>query len=718
MLIHRRFALFAIFTLTIAHLGDAQRVSAKPSQPPPSPQKKYTEYIVRFLPHLSFAEESAIIEHYGAKIEHTFRFNGAHVIQFAPVQTTEEISVAVNAIAATEAIRYIEPNRPLRISTPQWTSLDEISSIRPNDPRFGDQYALHNLGTAAESIPDADIDAPEAWALSTGSRDVVVAVIDTGIDWKHPDLIDNMWTNPGESGRDAQGRDKRKNGVDDDNNGYVDDWRGWDFINNDNDPMDDNGHGTHCAGIIGATGNNARGVAGINWQVSLVGLKFISKEGSGDTDHAVQAVEYAANMGIPITNNSYGGEESNQIFTEVIQYAAERGVLFVAAAGNSSSENDRTPHYPSGYDNNNIVSVAATGAEDTMTYFSCFGLRSVDIAAPGDNILSTWPEQQYEALSGTSMAAPYVAGVAALVLSRYPSLNTTHLKDRILRTADPLLGLQGLIATGARLNAYNALEDDQIPPGRVRNLEITEASPAELKLRWLPSGDDDYEGQARSYILHFSATNANSNTDFIPASTATLVDIHNDGQWMSARATGFPFAFSGNIYMLAIDNAGLVSNPSIVLPAALAQTVTTLSITPNQEPPHPALNLEPPWRTLEYTFATNAPNEQYSNNTTANLTLRDVHLTPDTVIVLRTAFDLELDYDFAVVEVSINQGQTWNPLSELTGTRPWHDLLIPVATTITSETRGIIRLRLTTDAAIAGAGWQIETIRLVRPRAH
>ena len=321
------------------------------------------------------------------------------------------------------------------------------ATLAPNDPSFGLLHGLHNTGQTGGTA-DADIDAPEAWDIATGSRSIRVGVIDTGIDYTHPDLAANIWTNPGEI---------PGNFIDDDGNGYVDDVHGWDFVNNDSDPMDDNGHGTHCAGTIGAVGGNALGVVGVNWKVSLVPLKFLSAPGSGFTSDAVEAVSYATAMGFELTSNSWGGGNYTQALSEAIAAGGTAGHLFIAGAGNNGTNTEFNPHYPASYDLDNIVSVAATDNADQLAVFSNYG-ATVDLAAPGLNIYSTVLNGGYQSMSGTSMATPHVAGTAALVLSHASGpLSAAQLKDLLLSSVDPLPSLASVTVSGGRLNARSAL---------------------------------------------------------------------------------------------------------------------------------------------------------------------------------------------------------------------------------------------------------------------
>ncbi|MCK4776497.1 MAG: S8 family serine peptidase, partial [Candidatus Krumholzibacteria bacterium] len=270
-------------------------------------------------------------------------------------------------------VEYIEPN--------YYIYADDTF---PNDPRFPEMWGLHNTGQTG-GTPDADIDAPEGWDFETGEG-ILVGNIDTGTDWQHQDLADNIYENPNEI---------PNNGIDDDGNGFIDDVRGWDFVNNDNNPMDDNGHGTHTAGTIGAVGNNGIGVVGVNWRAVIMPVKFLSASGGGTTANAIKSVEYTTMMGMNLTNNSWGGGGFSQALKDAIDDAGAQGILFVAAAGNGASDTDIFPHYPSSYDSDNIISVANTTHNDLLSGLSNWGLTTVDLGAPGSSILSTQPGNSY-----------------------------------------------------------------------------------------------------------------------------------------------------------------------------------------------------------------------------------------------------------------------------------------------------------------------------------
>ncbi len=345
------------------------------------------------------------------------------------------------------SVLYAEPNYRLH------------ATQLPNDPRLSELWGLDNLGQTGGLI-DADIDAPEAWDVTLGGS-TLVAVIDTGVDYNHEDLAANMWVNEGEVPGD---------GVDNDHNGFIDDVHGYDFVNDDGDPMDDQGHGTHVAGTIGAVGDNGIGVVGVNWNANIMAVKFLDASGSGTNADAVRAINYATQMGARVSNSSWGGNEPfSQALYDAIDNARQAGQVFVAGAGNGNfigwgQNNDQNPFYPASYDLDNIISVAATDHQEEKAIFSNYGASTVDLAAPGVDILSTRPNNTYERLSGTSMATPHVAGVAALILDQHPDWTYSQVITQIFGTVDPVAAMNGISVTGGRLNAASALGNPVPPP--------------------------------------------------------------------------------------------------------------------------------------------------------------------------------------------------------------------------------------------------------------
>ena len=355
---------------------------------------------------------------------------------------------AIALLKSHQAIEYVEPDYQVSIAR------------TPDDPRFDELWGLNNDGQTGGTA-DADIDAVEAWDISTGSRDVVVGVIDTGIDYSHSDLASNMWVNSSEITGD---------GIDNDGNGFIDDVHGINAITDSGDPMDDEGHGTHVSGTIGASGGNGIGVVGVNHEVSLVGCKFLDAAGNGSTSDAIKCIDYMVSLknsgvNLRVLNNSWGGGGYSQALADAIASSEAADLLFVAAAGNDTIDNDVNPHYPSNYENASVLSVASTDQTDGISWFSHYGLTSVDMGAPGSAILSTTPGESYASYSGTSMATPHVAGAAALVLSINPELSTQELKDLLMNSGDANAALQGVTVAGTRLNVNQALIDADPTPG-------------------------------------------------------------------------------------------------------------------------------------------------------------------------------------------------------------------------------------------------------------
>lgn len=294
---------------------------------------------------------------------------------------------------------------------------------------------------------EAGIKAKEAWAITKGSKDVVIAVIDTGVDYNHPDLKDNMWVNVNEI---------PGNGIDDDGNGFVDDIHGYDFAYGDADPMDGQGHGTHCAGTIGAVHNDF-GVEGVMANVRIMALKFLSDYGSGSTANAIKSIDYAIQNGATIMSNSWGGGGFSQLLKEAIERANDAGILFVAASGNSNRDTDAKPHYPSSYKVDNVLAVASHTVNDVLSSFSNYGATSVDVSAPGSNILSTWPNNKYKAISGTSMATPHVSGIAGLMLSKNPKMTPKRVIKKIMNNVEKGSQYKDKVKSCGRVNAEKSL---------------------------------------------------------------------------------------------------------------------------------------------------------------------------------------------------------------------------------------------------------------------
>lgn len=504
--------------------------------PLPDVEKSFApgEILVKFKSHVTGQGIAALHAQYGSSPIRLFSKINVHHIK-----TTLPVEEAVALYQSSPLVEYAEPNY---IQYPV-----ETIQIAPNDPRYPEMWGLNNTGQTG-GTPDADIDAPEAWDLQTGSPNIVVAVIDTGR-YNHVDLVGNLWTNPGEI---------PGNGIDDEGNGFIDDIRGWNFFGNNNilfgsDACNDS-HGTHTAGTVGASGNNSTGVAGVNWNVSIMTLKFLGGAScSGFTADAIEAIQYAANNGAHLSNNSWGGGGFSQALKDAIDAA---GMPFVAAAGNSNNNNDLFPFYPASYTSPDIISVASTTHTDARSGFSNFGATSVDLGGPGSSILSTVPFDAYSLFSGTSMATPHVAGVAALLYAEFPGITTAEVKCRILSGVDLIPSMAGITVTGGRLNALGALTTPCI------SADIT----GSLAIGGLPSSGRPVSLKQGAITIATTTTDANGDYEFDPVAPGTYEILIK-----KVNVTG-PTTVSGN---LQVQGAPSVGNPVKLRNKATGVTLST-----------------------------------------------------------------------------------------------------------------------------------------------
>lgn len=517
---------------------------------------------------------------------------GLRIAQVDPADTSN----AIAALRARPDVVYAEPN------------LIRRASVVPNDPRYPDQWSLNNTGQRASfdgfsGFPGNDIRAQQAWTMTTGNRNVVVGVVDTGIDINHEDLKDNIWVNKAEI---------PGNGLDDDGNGFVDDVNGWDFAHNDasvfdyTEPTyppsetytgDFDDHGTHVAGTIGALGNNSLGVAGVNWQVTLLPLKFLTGEGEGTSADLLKALAYAKTMkqlwessggtkgaNIRILNNSYGSEGFSHAELDAVRALSDVGILFVVAAGNEALSNDLFPVYPSNYTSPNLISVAASGGGGVRATFSNFGEATVNVSAPGEYILSTTPKNTYDFANGTSMAAPHVSGAAALLCALAPNITMQKLRSLVMYGGRPS-GWQFAnvfpMSTGRAIDANTILQSnsssDVTAPGAINNLtaQISDTFP-NYSLTWTAPGDDGNTGRVTAYELRFSDTALNEgNWDFakplpgpVPADPGSTQSVTAKVLWRH------PSGFIGVRGVDEVGNKGPISSVAFSVSADVGDPYT------------------------------------------------------------------------------------------------------------------------------------------------
>ncbi len=393
---------------------------------------------------------------------------GAYVVNSFEVPSNLEVVEVAKGIsldAAQEFYRedpnvlYVEPDYPLHAylepppANPNPPTEEDPPEDNTIDPRYTEQWGLNNDGQTGGTA-DVDINAPEMWQRITGDQNVIIAIIDTGVNYNHPDLVKNIWVNPGEIAG---------NNIDDDGNGVIDDIHGFNAIDNTGDPMDDHGHGSHCAGVIGAEALNTEGGRGVMQDVTIIGCKFLSATGGGTTAGAIGCLTYLRDLkrrtnnpvNIFASSNSWGGGPSSQALQDAIQEHQDLGILFVAAASNDGQDNDLVDTYPADYPLANIVSVAATDHKDDKAWFSNYGHRSVHVGAPGVDILSTVLGSDYEQMSGTSMATPFAAGLAGIIKAAYPDYDYIKVKNLLMAGGVPVSALAGKTVSGRRIRAID-----------------------------------------------------------------------------------------------------------------------------------------------------------------------------------------------------------------------------------------------------------------------
>lgn len=698
---------------TALNQTDKLQLSASPQQA--LPEHVAGELIVKFKAGTD-AEFHFLSQQMGLQIIEKFpkprqgfmaeQLDNIYRMKFNPEMPMKQV---LHQLSQDQQIAYAEPNYIVRTADIKKDGQSAVASgekivahqTKPND-LDSRLWGLHNTGQNGGTA-NADINAPEAWAITAGSKNgPVMGVIDTGVDYNHPDLKANMWVNPGEIAND---------GIDNDNNGYVDDIHGWDFANDDNNPMDGNGHGTHVAGTMAAKGNDGRGIVGVNWTGQIMALKFLSDGGSGSTADAIKAVLYATDNGADLTNNSWGGGGYSQALRDAIANSS----LFVAAAGNDGTNNDNGPHYPSNYNLPNVISVAASDRNDGKASFSNYGKVSVDLAAPGKDIYSSVPGGKYDSYSGTSMASPHVAGVAGLIMTRYPNATARQVKDRLLNGVDPTPAFSDNTVSGGRLNAYNSLENDVIAPARVTALNMTKNNYQSMTFEWRASGDDGMSGRANRYDIRYSVNPLNESNWARATKVSNAIQPANPGSKDSINIAGLPPSRNQNYYVgvKVIDNVGNAS-PLVV---AQGETLSArILFKDDMEKPNQLWTAEQPWSranvggTHKHVW-TESPNGDYDHSLNTPLTTKPVNLrgVDEATLTFAHKFDFEAGYDFGYMEAS-KDGQNWSEIGRFGNSSNWKNESVDLSRFIGGDVQ--IRFRVKTDKSVAKDGWKIDDVSI------
>ncbi len=714
-------SLFLVFTLAAPALA-----VVTPDEVPARDKKHLPdELLVKFKPGVGSGAAESLARGEGAREVHEFR--RPRRLQSAPIDAWRLIKLGQGA--DLQKVRGALLRNP-RVEAVEY-NYEVRASVTPNDPRYPELWGLNNIGQTGGK-PDADVDAPEAWDVQTGT-DVVVAVIDTGVDYTHPDLAANIWTNPGEI---------PGNGIDDDGNGYVDDVHGYDFCNNDNDPKDDHGHGTHVAGTIAAVGNNGVGVTGVSWSARIMAVKFLCAGGSGTTSAAISAVLYAADMNAKVMNNSWGGGGFSQALMDAIATADQAGALFVAAAGNNGADNDATPFYPSSYQVPNVLAVAATDLNDAKAFFSNYGATSVGLGAPGVSILSSVPPvgdpccsdpSGYKLLSGTSMATPHVSGAAALAFAQYPGITHQQAKLRLMSGADPIPALAGITITGGRLNARTALQEDNVPPAQVTNLTVLFSGARSVMLEWAATGDDGMSGTATAYDVRYSTAPIDETNFPLAARVANPPKPAAPGVTQQFKVGGLAPLTTYYVALKVLDKVGNASALSNLATATTLQVATVFrddfeagagkwTVEGSDGAGGPAL-----WHLSTHRFASPSNAFYYGKESTLNFDTgaRNFGSITSAAIDLTQVKDSGLSFthylatenfspfDTARVQVSNDDGATW---SDVYLTASSTGQMTTVALDLSAYDGRVIRLRFSFDTVDSVAnffeGWVVDDVEL------
>lgn len=598
----------------------------------------------------------------------------------------------------------------VKLSDTSDAGLEQAIDQLESDPRVA--YAVtndvvHSFGEARAVVPNdlhkalygmERISAPQAWADTSGERGEapLIAVIDSGVDYNHPDLKDNIWTNPNEV----------VNGKDDDGNGVIDDIHGYSPVRKSGDPMDSGSHGTHVAGTVGAVGNNGQGVTGVAWEANMMPVQFLAG-GTGTLADAIAGIAYADAMGARVTQNSWGGGAPNQALIDAFSSSS---ALHICAAGNDGNNSDIKPMFPAAYPLSNILSVAATDDQDNLASFSNYGQSSVDLAAPGVKTYSTIPGGEFGLKSGTSMATPHVSGAASLILTKFPNLSNEELKDRLMFSTDRVWQLEGKVASGGRLNVARALENDKVAPGQMADFGVLDADAFSVALKWKASGDDGALGQAAAYELAYSNKPFTAE-DFKKQSQVTTGTPKLPGAKESVKFELVPSARERELYvaMRSVDNVG---NRSEIQTLKVAVPAANVAFEDGPE----NWSTEGDWG-REFVEGrgevwTDSPDGFYKRDQNASLTSKPIDLRDFATAQLQfeCRHDLEINFDKIFLEVNSGEKNApWTELKKFNLLDGWHKEKFDL-TEYTGNENVQVRFRLKTDGDVHKDGFQFDKL--------
>jgi len=587
--------------------------------------------------------------------------SGGKEILRIKLENGSDLAESMSRLSKMPGVAYAIPNHVIRQeSDPVGERMVNVSG---DDESIPNDLVPGLWGLKNTENPGADISAVEAWKVTTGSSDgPLIAVIDGGADYNHPDLRANIARNDGEIPGD---------GIDNDGNGVVDDYFGYNAYDNNGDPLDKRGHGTHVSGTIAAVGNNGQGVVGVNWQARILPIKIFNDEGVTTVDTILRGIEYARKRGALITNNSWGGANFNPAIFDA--FAATPG-LHIAAAGNSGGDIEHLPSFPANFPLDNILTVGATNKKDLPAVFSNFGRNTVELFAPGRDVLSTMPGGAFGLKSGTSMAAPHVTGVAGLIASAFPQLGPEEIKERLIFSTDPLSSVAEMSISGGRLNAARALSQDSVAPAAPNDFWVTGSNARSARFSWTGTGDDGWKnGAATAFEVRVSDQPINEENwnRAEPISTPRGQEI---GQYHHAQYRQHPQKEDTRVYagFKAVDEVGNRSE--------LRTTVATLPSIPvvteeDFDQGAPGWEGDGRWQLIEYPERGKVWSCQPAgkrDGTYNRLTSPIVNLEGVKNSFLR--FESRQDFDFpslVYVDVSKDRGENWERLDRIEENGRW-----------------------------------------------